>query len=431
MGLKPGELARRTAVDLLHSILKRRQSFEDAFAEMSVPEIRDRAFVHALVLTALRRKGEIDHILGRFLPRPLPARAGVTDLILLAGAAQLLHMDVPAHAAIDLAVTVARRDPDARHFAKLVNAVLRKVAAGGASILAGLDQARLDTPDWLWQRWLRTYGEASAHAITSAHLDQPALDLSAKCDAAGWAERLGGMLLPTGTIRIEDRRGAIEALPGFKDGAWWVQDAAARLPALLPGDVAGKRVLDLCAAPGGKTAQLAASGARVTAVDRSPARMERLRENLDRLHLSAETIIADAETFAPADRFDAVLLDAPCSATGTIRHHPDLPHTKDEAQIASLSALQARLLVQAAKLVSSGGMLVYSTCSLEPEEGEAQADRFLTRNRQFRRLPLNPSDVAGQGQFINQNGDLRTLPSMAIGGARGLDGFFAARFVRS
>jgi 16S rRNA (cytosine967-C5)-methyltransferase len=428
---RPGEAARKAVLDVLGAVLRRRKTLDDGFEghrRAGSLAARDRAFVHALTATALRRKGEIDAVLGHFLTRKLPRSAGTTDLILLAGAAQLLFMDVPAHAAIDLAVTLAERDPDARHFAKLVNAVLRRVAVEGAGLLPGLDAPRLDTPDWLWRRWLSAYGDA--RAIAAAHLEEPPLDLSAKGDAAQWAERLGGILLPTGTIRIKAMAGAIEELPGYRDGTWWVQDAAAKLPALLLGDVANKRVLDLCAAPGGKTAALAAAGAHVTALDRSPPRMERLSTNLARLTLKAETVIADALDYAPEARFDCVLLDAPCSATGTIRRHPDLPHIKDETQIAALASLQTRLLDHAASLMRESGMIVYCTCSLEPEEGEMRVARFLEDNRGFARLPVTPAELAGARQFINADGDLRTHPAMTIGGEPGFDGFFAARVVR-
>jgi 16S rRNA (cytosine967-C5)-methyltransferase len=429
MGLAPrppkaGETTRLSAVELLGAILKQHQPFDAEFDKLVAEqrfEARDRAFVHALVATALRRKGEIDAIISGLLAKPLPRSAGPTELILLSGAAQLLFMDVPAHAAIDLAVTMAQRDPDARHFGKLINAILRRVKRDEGNTI--------NTPAWLWERWQRTYGDATARAIAAAHLEEPPLDLSAKSDPAGWAERLGGALLPTGTIRLKTAS-RVETLPGYGEGAWWVQDAAARLPALLLGDVTGKRVLDLCAAPGGKTAQLAAAGAEVTALDRSPTRLARLKDNLARLKLAAEIIVADAATFEPDERFDAVLLDAPCAATGTIRRHPDLPYIKDKAQIAKLVSLQARLLAHAATLVGKGGTLVYCTCSLEPEEGEEQARRFLGERREFARGPIAPPELSGESQFINNDGDLRTHPAMTIGSGQGLDGFFAARFVR-
>jgi 16S rRNA (cytosine967-C5)-methyltransferase len=393
-------------------------------------DVRDRAFLRALTATTLRRKGELDRVISVFLTKPLPSSAGPAGIILLTGAAQLLFMETAPHAGIALAVTIAGSDRNARHFAKVINAVLRKVAREGTAIAAGLDQPRADTPDWLWRRWEGAHGGEGARGIARAHLDEPPLDLSVKTDALDWAERLSGTLLPTGTVRIEHPRGLVEDLPGYAESAWWSQDAGARLPVLLLGEVAGKRVLDLCAAPGGKTAQLASSGAIVTAVDRSPKRVATLRANLDRLRLEAEIVTADAGAFETDCLYDAVLLDAPCSATGTIRRHPDLPYIKDEGQIAKLATVQARLLARAAALVRPGGFLLYCTCSLEREEGEEQIERFLERAPGFRRVGVRPEELAGEAQFITKAGDLRTHPGMAIGGAAGLDGFFGARLLR-
>jgi 16S rRNA (cytosine967-C5)-methyltransferase len=429
---RPGEAARQTALDILTAILKRRQPFDEVFERIVAgSDPRERAFIYALVQMVLRRKGEISAVVARFLAKPLPRSAGPTDAILLIAGAQLLFMDVPPHAAIDLAVTAAQRDPDARHFAKLVNGVLRNIARQQRDLAGDPDSARLNTPDWLWRRWQACYGEKTAGDIAKAHAGEPPLDISAKVDAAIVADRLGGILLPTGTIRLRQVPRPIEQLAGFSEGAWWVQDAAARLPALLLGDVRGKSVLDLCAAPGGKTAQLAAAGARVTALDKSPQRMKRLEVNMARLALGVETVIADAANFAPKGRYDCVLLDAPCSATGTIRRHPDLPYIKDEAQVGALALLQQKLLDQAASLVAETGILLYCTCSLEPEESEAQAACFLKRNPNYRRFRITPAELAGQGQFISPDGDLRTHPAMKIGPETGLDGFFAARFIRA
>ncbi|MGE3871586.1 MAG: RsmB/NOP family class I SAM-dependent RNA methyltransferase [Parvibaculaceae bacterium] len=424
---KAGLAARRAALLILSAILDDARPFDDTLMQEQAAGLapRDRAFVTALVRTCLRRKGESEAIITRFLSKKLPRKSGNARLILLLGATQLLYLETPPHAAIDLAVSLAREDRDARHFANLINAVLRKLTD-----VKPIDRPRLNVPDWLWRRWAKTYGEGTAEAVARAHLAEPALDLSVKADPNDWARALNGIVLPTGSLRLRERSGAIEDLPGFGDGAWWVQDAAAALPARLLGEVAGRTVLDLCAAPGGKTAQLAARGARVTAVDQSAPRMERVRRNLDRLKLAAELHIADVLDF-PADRlFDAVLLDAPCSATGTIRRHPELPFIKDEPQLAGLAILQARLLAHAAKLVRSGGSLVYCTCSLEPEEGEAQVESFLGAHADYRRRPLSPEDVAGESRFIAAQGDLRTLPSMNIGTDQGLDGFYAARLVR-
>jgi 16S rRNA (cytosine967-C5)-methyltransferase len=280
-------------------------------------------------------------------------------------------------------------------------------------------------------RWTEAYGEATARAIAEANGHEPALDITVKDDPAHWGERLRGRALPTGTVRTL-AQGAVSLLPGFTEGAWWVQDAAASLPARLLGDVRGLRVADLCAAPGGKTAQLAQTGALVTAVDRSPARLNRLQDNLARLKLTADMVAADALEW-DAEPFDAVLLDAPCSSTGTIRRHPDVPWLRGEADIGVLTGLQTKLLDRAASLVKPGGIIVYCVCSLEPQEGEAQIEALLARNPALSRWPIPANEVFGQAELINGRGELRTFPfHLPDPDPRwgGLDGFFAARLVR-
>jgi 16S rRNA (cytosine967-C5)-methyltransferase len=399
---------------------------------LNLPQ-RDRALARAVVATSLRRRGEIDHVLGKFLERGLPDKAGTLYPILLSAAAQLIFLKTPPHAAIDLAVRLAQYDARARRYDKLVNAVLRRAAKGGEAIVSSLDAARVNTPDWLWTRWVSTYGEARAQRIAAANIIEPPLDLTVKTDPEGWASQLGGRVLPTGSVRLLPK-GRIEAFPGYHEGAWWVQDAAASLPARLLGPVAGMRVADLCAAPGGKTAQLVQAGASVVAVDSSQTRLHTLGKNLRRLGLDATAVVADAATWAPDERFDAVLLDAPCSSTGTIRRHPDIPYLKSAKDIEALVPLQARLLDNAASLLKPGGMLVYSTCSLEPEEGEAQIANLLVRREDLRLDPLQPEDVFGQGEWIKPSGCLRTFPYQLDLGTpewSGMDGFFAARLLRN
>ncbi len=383
---------------------------------------RDRAFARAIAATALRRLGQIEDMLRRFLERPLPEDAFEARFILIAGTAQLAFMEVAPHAAIGLAVEEAKGTRAARHLAGLVNAVLRRVSANRAVILAEQDASKLNTPEWLWRRWVRHYGEGTASRIAAAHLEEPPLDLSVKTDAAGWAERLSGSLLPWGTVRVS-AKGRIEDIEGYADGAWWVQDAAAALPALLLGDVEGLRVADLCAAPGGKTAQLAARGANVTAVDISASRLRRLQENLARLNLKAETVQANASEWTPPEPFDAVLLDAPCSATGTIRRNPDISYLKSEADITALAAVQARLLKHALSLLRPGGRLVYATCSLEAEEGEERIRALLAERGNVALMPIQADELGIPPEAITAQGMLRTLPFH--GG--GMDGFFAAR----
>ena len=435
--LQVGLPARRAAVELLVAVLQKKQALDDILgrslekgAMFNLP-VRDRALTRAIVGASLRRKGQIDHVLNSFLERGLPEKSGTLYPILLSAAAQLIFLKTPPHAAIDLAVTLAQYDPRAKRYDKLVNAVLRRVATEGEAIASALDAGRVNTPDWLWTRWVTYWGEARAHAIAASHLVEPPLDVTVKSDPELWAERLSGRVLPTGSVRLLPK-GRIEALPGFDEGAWWVQDVAASLPARLLGDVRGKRVADLCAAPGSKTAQLALAGAAVTAVDLSKTRLRMLGENLERLSLSAELIVSDAATFSTDEKFDAVLLDAPCSSTGTIRRHPDIPYLKSAKDIEALTALQARLLDNAVTLLKPGGRLVYSTCSLEPEEGEAQIAALMVRDDGLRLDPVGKEELAGH--WIEPSGCLRTFPyelKLNTPEWSGMDGFFAARLIRA
>ena len=430
--------ARRAAIELLSAVIDKKQPLDDILSRslatgwMFDLPARDRALARAIVATSLRRRGEIDRVLDTFLERGMPDKGGKLYPILLSGAAQLIFLKTPPHAAIDLAVRLAQWDSRARRYDKLVNAVLRRVAKEGEAIVASLDAPRVNTPDWLWDRWVARYGEDRAHAIAAANLIEPPLDLTVKSDPQHWAIEMSGRVLPNRSVRLLPK-GRIEALPGFEQGAWWVQDAAASLPAHLMGDVNGQSVADLCAAPGGKTAQLALAGASVAAVDISKTRLKTLSANLARLGLAATTVAADAATWSPEERFDAVLLDAPCSSTGTIRRHPDIPYLKSPKDIEALAALQARLLDNATALLKPGGTLVYSTCSLELEEGEAQIAALLARNSDVKVDPILPSDVFGQPDWLQPPGFLRTFPYQLDLGTpewSGMDGFFAARLKR-
>jgi 16S rRNA (cytosine967-C5)-methyltransferase len=438
----PGLPARRFAADILDGVLRRHRPLDELIDVSTQPGLaaladRDRALVRNLVATVLRRLGTLRHILGRFLDRGLPADAPRAETALLIGMAQILWLEVPDHAAVDLAVRLVHADRRAARYGGLVNAVLRRVARDGAKHLAGVDTTLLDTPNWLMGRWVATYGTQTARAIAAAHAKEPALDLTVKGEPAHWAAVLGGRVLPTGTVRALVH-GPVSGLPGYHEGAWWVQDAAAALPARLLGDVAGKTVADLCAAPGGKTAQLAAAGARVVAVDRAQSRIDRVGVNLRRLGLAAEIVTADILdpdlTQWPATEFDAILLDAPCSSTGTIRRHPDVPWRKQPDDIATLAAMQRGMLARAAELIKPGGLLVYCTCSLEPEEGIEIVTDFLARDSRFRRRPISATELNGIAEMLTPAGDLRTLPcGLADPDPRmaGLDGFFAARIERA
>lgn len=426
----PRANARTVALDLLAAVLTGRHLLDDAldadgrFAKL---DERDRAFARLLVATTLRRLGQLDDVVGRCLDKRLPAKAGRVQNVLRLGACQLLVLATPPHAAIATAVDLVKGTPLAG-FAKLINAVLRRLDREGRDWLAAQDAARLNTPDWLWQSWLGAYGETTARAIAEAHLHEAPTDISVATDPTLWAERLDAELLPTGSLR-RPAGGDIARLPGFTEGAWWVQDMAAALPARLLGDMQGKDVADLCAAPGGKALQLATAGARVTAVDRSARRLERFRQNLERLHLAATIVAADVAGWQPGQQFDGVLLDAPCTATGTLRRHPDGLRLKGPGDVAALADQQAALLRAAVALTRPGGTLVYCVCSLEAEEGPRQVERLLAAGLPVRRLPIAAAEVGGLSELITPEGDLRTLPCH-LADKGGMDAFFAARFQR-
>ncbi len=430
---RPGLAVRQEARRLLTDVLDRGRSLDallddegTAFAGL---EPRDRALVRAIVGTALRRHGELHALLRQLIAR-IPEKAGPLMPIIEIAAAQLLFMDIPDHAAVSLAMAEVTADKVAIRYKALANAVLRRITRERAELVASLDPS-LNMPAWLRDRWTATYGAETARRIAEALVTEPALDLTVRSDPATWAERLNGVALPTGSVRL-DEVGPIPALAGYAEGAWWVQDAAASLPARLLGNVAGKRVADLCAAPGGKTAQLAAAGASVVAVDLSADRLKRLTSTLQRLNLSAEVVAADVLTWQPAERFDAILLDAPCTATGTIRRHPDIPYLKRPADIPPLAALQARMIEHAVSLLNPGGTLVYATCSLEPEEGEAHVAATLAR-LPVTLSPVEPDELPGLPEAITSAGTLRTFPfdlPMATPRLSGLDAFFVMRLKR-
>lgn len=432
MSNDPDIAARHASYVLLHGALRSQRSVDEDFDQhVSGLEPRNRAFVRLLVATTLRRLGQIDAVLGTFINRAPPER--VTDLLRL-GAAQLLFMDTPAYAAVGTTVALTKQGASAPQ-AGMVNAVLRRVSEKGAAMVAAQDAAKLNTPSWLWTAWVAAYGEPAARATAEAHLQEAALDLSLKtpADSADWATRLGATALPTGSLR-RTGGGRIVELDGFAEGAWWVQDAAAALPAKILlhalGDAAGKTVIDLCAAPGGKTAQLAAAGCAVTAVDTVADRLSLLRENLTRLKMSANVVRADVRGWRPDGLADGVLLDAPCSATGTIRRHPDLSHLKRPTDPARFATLQTELLAAAAQMVKPGGYVLYSVCSLQPEERKAVVAAVIEQGAPLSPVKIPTEAVGGESQFVTATGELRTLPSQwsELGG---LDGFYGALFQRN
>ena len=426
----PASTARHVALDLIGAVLVRERPLDEAIEDsqaMAKLSLRDRAFARLLVATVLRRLGQIDTLIGNCLASPLPPRAAQVHDILRLGIAQLLFLHTPPHAAVATSVDLAQSRGFLAHKG-LVNAVLRRLSVEGADRVAGHDAAALNTPSWLWQSWTRHYGEKTARAIATAHLREAPLDLTLRAEANGWCESLAATVLPTGTLR-RPGGGAVSMLPGYAEGAWWVQDAAAALPARLFGDVAGLDVVDLCAAPGGKTAQLADAGAFVTAIDRSSRRLERLVANMKRLSLPAATVAADALSWRPEHPADAVLLDAPCSATGAIRRHPDVPHLKRPADVARLAAIQDRLLRAAIEMLRPGGTLVYCTCSLEPEEGPQRIDGLLRSGAPVERRPIRADELDAPADWLTPDGDLRTLP-FHFAEYDGIDGFYGARLVK-
>ena len=413
--------ARAAALDLLTAALSRRAGLEEGLNHpaLAALEPRDRAFARALAMATLRWLGPIDTALQARVKKAPP---DAIIQVLRLGAAQLLVLKTPAHAAVGATVDLAAAQKGGLPFKGLVNAVLR-----------GLDRDRPDlsdpmlmAPTWLAARWRAAYGAEAALAIAAQIGEEPATDLTPKDDASDLVAALEAEILPGGSLRV-GLKGEVSAWPGFAEGRWWVQDASAAIPARLLALEPGQGVLDLCAAPGGKTLQLAAAGAKVTALDKSAGRIKRVSENLARAGLSAEVIVADAAAWRDGRTFDAVLLDAPCSATGTFRRHPDVLWVASPADIPKLAAIQARLLASAARRVKPGGRLIYCVCSLEAEEGEGQIAAFLARQPGFEIDPIQPGEGGAPEAGLRGDGTLRILPHHRTGGT---DGFYVARLVR-
>ena len=407
---------RQTAFDLLAAVLDRRHALEEALSGLPAVEPRDRAAGHRLAAAVLRRLGSLDATLEPFLKKAPPQ---AVRHVLRIGAAGLLLLETPPHAAVATAVSLARSRGLAP-FCPLVNAVLRRLAEAGPAALQGLDGPRLDTPPWLWASW-----GAEARAIAQAHLLEAPLDLTL---APGVPPPPGGTELPTGSWRYPAGL-RVATLSGYDDGAFWVQDAAASLPARLLNAQIGERIADLCAAPGGKTAQLASSGADITAVERNSARIVRLTENLARLQLKASIVHADAITWQPPALLDAVLLDAPCSATGTIRRHPDVIRLKRESDIRALADQQDRLIAAATVMLRPGGRMVYAVCSLQPQEGPERIAAAL-QGGDLLADPFSENELSCLPQALTPEGWVRTTPALWPEHG-GMDGFFIARFRRA
>jgi 16S rRNA (cytosine967-C5)-methyltransferase len=403
------------------------------FAPLTAADLadgRDRALANRLITTALRRQGQLNFIIHALLEKGMPGKSGTFEAVLRLSLAQLVFLpDLGAHSALFLAVEAIKRDPKARHLSGLMNAVLRSAQANSAKF--GMLDDDLLIPETFGDTWLDAYGEEAIDAFSSALLAGAPLDLTLKADDSALIEQLGAQRVMADTVRIDERDRPVEALPGFAEGLWWVQDAASAIPARLLGAKPGSLVLDLCAAPGGKTAQLVKAGYRVTALDSDATRMERLKQNLTRLDYNADTVVADAGTYAPTTLFDGVLLDAPCSATGTFRRHPEVVWHRSAADVAGRVRLQRALLTNAFRCLDAGGVLVYCVCSLEPDEGENQVDWALNALPGLELWPVETAELAGLERAVTDRGLVRTHPGMAPGGqAGGMDGFFVARFRR-
>lgn len=421
--------ARAAAFHILNDIFFKKKNMDEAFA--AAPEFdslpsRDRGFVRLLVSTVLKRAPQLDAALESFLHEPL-ADLKPQQLINVfrLGMAQIVFLETPPHAAVNTTVDLAGQE-NMIHQKSLVNAVMRRFAREKMEPLSARDAGRFNTPGWLWQEWMKDYGVETALNIAGANLDEAPVDFSVKNHPDQWAQTLDAEILPTGSLRKKSG-GFIPDLPGFTEGHWWIQNAAAALPAKLLGDITGKTIVDLCAAPGGKTAQLAAAGAKVIAVDRSSPRVQRLAENMQRLHLDVETVIADGALWRPADPVDGVLVDAPCTATGTIRHQPDVLYLKESKDQEKMTALQRRLLVGAVHMLKPGGTLVYCTCSLQRAEGEDQTEWLLEQNLPIRLLPIQKNELPGISEMIIGQGEIRALP-FYWKEQGGIDGFYVARF---
>lgn len=416
-----GAHIRLAAGRLLNLVLDKRRTLDDAMAAddaFNALDGSDRAFARAIASSALRHLGWIDKGVTPFLSRPLSATGAEIRALIRAGAAQIWFMDVAPHAAVSETVEAARLWSPARSGGGFLNAALRRVSESDSP------EHRLSPlalwPDWLAGQMEAGYGRQTAEALALSQLEEPGLHLSPKGDGAAVASTTGGTLLPDGAIDITS--GAVETLPGYAAGDWWVQDAAARLPARLLGPQPDERILDLCAAPGGKTLQLAAAGAEVTALDRSRPRLERLKENLARTGLHAEVIVGDGEAWKAPAPYPKILLDAPCSALGTLRRHPEGAWIKTQADVTRFPAVQARLLAAATQMLAPGGTLVYCVCTPVPAEGVDVVEAAISQGP-LRRAPVLASEIPGFEASLTAAGDVLTLPAEG----RLYDAFYMAR----
>lgn len=409
--------ARRTAHHLLMQITDEGRLMAELIAGGALARLEneDRARAQRLATEALRGLDRADRMLKPYLKKAPPSH--VMNALRL-GVIELCSGEA-AHGVVNAYVEIVARDKRTQSMKGLTNAVLRKIADEGPT---SWDKRAIPlTPGWLRQPLVAAWGREAVEGMEAAHFAGAALDLTVKGDPAAVAETVGGVVLPTGSVRVAGA-GQVSTLAGYAEGAWWVQDAAAAIPVKLLGDVRGLKILDLCAAPGGKTMQLAALGADVTAVDVSERRMVRVTENLSRVGLTARVFVSDAFDLDEGG-YDAILLDAPCSATGTIRRHPDLPYAKDGSEFGDLIDQQEAMLDLALTLLKPGGRLVFCTCSLLPDEGEVQVEDALARHDG---LTVETPDVAGiDPDWITPEGGLRLRPDFWAD-LGGMDGFYMA-----
>jgi 16S rRNA (cytosine967-C5)-methyltransferase len=432
-----GLSARQAAAALLGAVIDKRLALDGLLESDTAPaawrlldNARDRALALAIVKSALRFRGTITNLIFSMLEHPLPDNAKNVHHILHVAVAQIMLLRVPESAAVNLAVEAATLDPQAKRYAKLVNALLRRLVREGDAAFEAAKAKSVEAPEWLFQVLCDDYGEHAAREILAVNRSEAPLDFTVKANADGWALKFGGIAISENTVRVAHGQTAVPELEGFLDGAWWVQDAAAALPAKLFGNVSGQHILDMCAAPGGKTAQLAHAGANVTALDVSKNRLKRVSENMERLGLQAEIVAGDARKHLPETLYDAVLIDAPCTSTGTLRRHPDVAWTKTPDDVVQLARIQFELLDAAMRVTKPGGLIVYANCSLLKAEGEFLVKRWMNGRSDVAVERVNFERDATLSVHSDHDGFLRTTAlsfSFENVALSGMDGFFAAR----
>ena len=424
-------MPRTLAADIMEDVIIRRTPFETSLSkglQFRNLSRRDRAFCFNLVLTTLRRRGQIDDLINSCLERPLGTKGERAMILLRLGVAQIAFLDVKPYAAVDTSVKLAE-SRKLVHYKKLINAILRKVAKEGVAVVQRQNAEKLNTPVWLWKTWKKVYGSAACYNIAKAHQTQPPLDITVKKDPEAWATKLSGTNIFGNTVRLKHGQ-YIEGLQGYSEGDWWVQDLAASIPVMLFGNVRNLCVADLCAAPGGKTAQLLSRGAKVIALDWSHRRVDILEQNMKRLKFEPNIIVEDACNWQPKQPLDAVLIDAPCSSTGTVRRNPDIFYTKTKKDVEKLVGTQIALIRAAQKIVKKGGVIVFSTCSLLPQEGPDLIESVLIEDKTLSRSPISAEELGLMPGSVTETGDLRTLP-FHYGNFGGMDGFYAVRLIRN